>query len=457
MASVFAPREYQQQAMEFMRSRLRGNIFARMGAGKTAIALSHVAWLKERHPDLLPVLVLGPKRVVESVWTQEAEKWEHTRDLRIEVVSGPPGRRVKVLGLPADVYCINYENLPWLVGQGDWRWRTVIADESVRLKGFRLRGRGSRRAAAIAKVAHSKVLSWWNLTGTPQPNGLEDLWGQQWFVDRGAALGRTFGDFQLRFFQQVSQYLWSPLPYADAVIGELMSSSTMVIDPRPTLGALPLERVVVEVDLPPEARSFYERMRDEMVAEIEGGLITAANAAVRSLKLVQVASGCVYADDGSVHDVHSEKLEALRSIYEENGEPLIVCYSFRHEADRILSSFPGARKFSGASDVSDWNAGKVRMLLLHPASAGHGLNLQHGGRLMVFYSLTWNAEHHDQAIERIGPSRQAQSGYDRQVVVYYIEARHTMDAIVRSAVENKRRAEEVLLDWVKGSGSHGRH
>ena len=449
-------RDYQRAAADFLHDHPRCNLHAGMGLGKTSIVLHMLARLIAEGWNE-PVLVIGPKRVANDVWPREPADWPELSHLVVERITGPGWTRSRALDRPAHLHTINYDNVPWLVNsfERDWPFALVIADESPRLKGFRLR-QGTQRAAALARVAHTpRVKRWINLTGTPAPNGLLDLWGQQWFIDGGKALGRSFRAFEQRWFCKApggGQYAPTiPMPNAMREIHDAMRPTTLAIDAAqyfPT--EAPIENTVY-VEITGRPRALYRQMEREFIAQLREGTIEAPTAAVKTLKLLQLASGAVYHSDSSYETVHEGKCDALASIREEcSGAPLLVVYQFVHELARIRDRFPGALVLADdPSAVDRWNAGDVRMLLLHPASAGHGLSLQHGGNNVVFFSTGWNLEHDQQVIERIGPARQKQSGYDRPVYVHRIVARGTIDEMVLRRQASKASVQELLLEMLR--------
>ena len=450
MTRVFTPHDYQREALDHLYDLPRSVLWMPMGGGKTVTVLTALTTL-DLVDDVFPALVLAPKRVATSTWPQEVAKWAHTAALRVSPVVGTAKQREAALRAPADVYTMSYDNLPWLVahyGEG-WPFKTVVADELTRLKSYRTR-QGGTRAKALAKVAHSKVKRFIGLTGTPAPNGLKDLWGQVWFVDKGERLGKTFSAFTMRWFTKGwDGFSLQPLAHAQKDIEERLADICL------TVKGLDVDepiRNTIEIELPKEARRIYRDLERDMWAQIGEVGVEAANAAVRTSKCLQLANGAVYVDeDGNWEKVHDEKIDALKSVVEEaNGMPVLVAYNFVSDLKRILDALPGARHLDdNPKTISDWNAGKIPVLVAHGKSAGHGLNLQDGGNILAFFGLDWNLEEHDQIIERIGPQRQKQSGYDRPVFIHYIVAKDTMDPVVLDRLVNKRSVQDVLLEAMK--------
>jgi SNF2 family DNA or RNA helicase len=300
-----------------------------------------------------------------------------------------------------------------------------------------------------------RVKRWIALTGTPTPNGLKDLWGPLYFVDQGARLGKSFTAFQDRWFgfapgrkQQFAERVL--LPHAEAEIRAAIADVCFTIDMRDWFDLR--EPIVnkIYVDLPPEARKQYAQLEREMFTQIDGHDITAVSAAAKSVKALQLCSGACYVNGTNTEwvEAHDEKIEALRSVVEEAaGAPLLVAYNFRSDLSRLLLHFPTARHLdANPQTIKDWNAGKIPILLLHPASAGHGISLQEGGHTLVFFAIDWNLETHQQVIERIGPMRQMQSGFDRPVFLHYLLARNTIDETVLKRLESKASVQQIFLE-----------
>lgn len=438
----------------------RCNLWADMGLGKSVSSLTALDLLTF-FEDPYPALIIGPKRVARSVWTAEAAKWDHLKHLKIVAAVGTEAERRTAFMRRPDIMTINYENIPWMIdamckGGAAWPFRTVIADESTKIKGFRLR-MGGQRAAKLGRVC-VRPHRWINLTGTPAPNGLLDLWGQQYFIDQGARLGLSFTGFKERWFRPHpnGKSNWIPLPFAEEQIHAALQDCTLTIRAKDWFDLR--EPIVnnVYIDLPPKAARAYREMESKMFMELNGVEFEAFSAAAKSQKCLQMASGAVYLNqDEDVKPLvnkpyevaHDEKLDALEEIIEEAaGNPVLVAYQFRSDLDRLKKKFKNARELKTTKDEDDWNAGRIDILLAHPASAGHGLNLQHGGHIVVFFSNDWNLELYQQIIERIGPVRQMQSGYDRPVYIHHLLARGTLDEVVMERRESKREVQDLLRD-----------
>lgn len=464
----FEPRPWQPAMIDHVARNPRCALFAGMGVGKGVAALTALS-AAALVGEVYPVLVLGTLRVARKVWSTEAEKWNHIKHLRVQKVIGGTSERATALRQPGDLFTLNYENLPWLVEHlgEDWPFKTVIADESTRLKNFRLR-QGGKRAQALAKIAHSRVRRWVNLTGTPSPNGLRDLWGQTWFIDQGQRLGRTFSAFENRWFSyrdaRSAANGWrtnmSPLPSADHEIHERIRDVCLSVDLADYVDLQAPIYTTIKVDLPAKARALYRDMEREMFIALSGHEVEALNAASKTTKCLQLANGAVYLDPSAGEsaarefiEVHDRKLEAVVDIVNEaGGMPVIVAYQFKSDLARLLKAFPKGRVLQTEQDEDDFRAGRIPVLFAHPASAGHGIDgFQDVTNIMVFFGHSWDLELRDQIIGRIGPVRQMQSGHNRPVFIYDIVAENTVDELVLARYTTKRSVQDLLLEAMKRS------
>lgn len=463
----FIPREYQTLMIEHNLEHARGALFAGMGMGKTTSQLNTIDAEFLAGVESKPALVLAPLRVAQNTWPDEAAKWEHLSDIHIRPIVGSANERKAALrDRNANVFTLNYENIPWLIETLDGRWPfgRVVSDESTKLKSFRLRS-GGKRASAIARVAHSRVNRWTNLTGTPAPNGLIDLWGQTWFLDAGERLGRSFNAFLQRWFRpDWSGYGQVPLDFAQEQIEVKLRDLCLSLNPADYFDLKePIDNVIY-VDLPKKARALYDDMERRLYMEIQGHEVEAFNAAAKSQKCLQLASGAVYVDPMVTDDesaikrgarewveVHDVKMQALETVFEEAaGMPVLVAYHFNSTRERLLKHFPRGRLLDDdPQTIRDWNAGKIPYLFAHPASCGHGLNLQDGGNIVAHVDHDWNLENFQQIGERIGPVRQLQAGYDRNVFNHFIVARGTTDEVVMASRKSKATVQELLLQALK--------
>jgi SNF2 family DNA or RNA helicase len=442
-------------------------LWAGMGLGKTVSAMATLDHLTLVESN--PALVIAPLRVAQSTWPDEIKKWDFGGRLEISPIVGGPLDRLAALKRDVPIYTTNYENIPWLVKHygGKWPFRTVISDESTRVKSFRgammkhhktgkvfYRGDGGQRARALGRIAHTHVKRFIELTGTPSPNGLKDLWGQAWFLDAGERLGRTYGGFTERWFQKdFDGYGISPLPFAQEQIHDKLKDVCLSFNAKDWFDLKDPIHTVIEVELPRKARQLYRDMEREMFMQIGTHGIEAFNAATRTGKCLQLANGAAYTDDkGNFQEIHDVKIQALDSIIEEAaGAPVLVAYHFKSDLARMVKAFPQGRHLDAdPRTVREWNAGNIPVLFAHPASAGHGLNLQDGGNIIAFFGHNWNLEERDQIIERIGPVRQMQAGHDRNVFIYDIIARDTVDELVLARHTTKRAIQDLLLEAMKG-------
>lgn len=452
----------------------RCNIFASPGLGKTAAALT-ILDARALVDDPFPALVVGPKRVANSVWTRESEKWSHLQGLHIVKALGTANERRDALRQPSDIVTIHYGLLKWLIEYYDgkpWPFKTVVSDESTRLKAHRcsfqkhkvsgkvfLRTAGSINAAALARRAIETPF-WCNLTGTPAPNGLKDLWAQQWYIDFGETLGNSYDAFTRRWFYQRrgsthEQAMFEPLPHAHDEITRRLKATTISLSARDYFDLKDVREVNMEVELPDCLMKDYRKLHREAVLKLsEQTTITAVNAGAITNKCLQFASGHVFDSNNMAHHIHDAKLDALDSLMENlNGAPLLVAYHFTPDRDAILKRFPFAELLpsgAGQQEVEDrWNDGRIPMLVVHPASAGHGLNLQFGGCDLCVYTPYWDAELYEQVIERIGPMRQMQAGLDRLVSVYRLIVPKTFDPVVVNRLSAKISVQQAVMEAVR--------
>jgi hypothetical protein len=425
-------RPAQTAAIERMRSSAGQLVALRMGAGKTASTLTVIVDLL---PQVRPWLVVAPLRVAEMVWHQEAARWQHTKALRIRPVLGSPAARQRSLDEPADVYVINREVFGWLVAlYGDaWPFRGVVIDET---RGFKDRGSKAWRAL---KAVRRQIERLYLLTGTPAPNSLEELWPQVSIIDGGQRLGRGITAFRNRWFvpdkrNGLQVYSWKPRPGAEQEIHAAVADIMVVAGGAVTLPERIDNTVPVRIDM----RRYRQVARDSVSGEI-----VAANAAVLAGKLAQLANGAVYDETGAVVHVHDAKLDALEEIAEQ-GEPLLVLTTYRHDQARIRQRFPAARVFDGPASLADWQAGKAPMLVMHPASGGHGVDgLQHGGSTIVWFGLPFSLDLYEQANARIH-----RPGQRASVVVHHLVAAGTIDERIMAVLQAKGDMQQALLDAV---------
>lgn len=454
----FTPRPYQRVALDFLLNAPRCALWAGMGLGKTSAVLSVLDILYNLGGETHPTLILAPKRVAAHTWPDEARKWRQFQSLEVSPVLGTPAQRLAALKRDVPIFTINYDNIPWLVEHyGDrWPFRTLVPDEATRLKSFRLR-QGGVRAQALSKGVHAHVTRVMELTGTPSPNGLSDLWGQIWMLDKGERLGRTYSAFVDRWFQRVpgddGYAQIKPLAHAQAEIQNLLKDICLTLDAADWFDLEKPIVNVIQVDMPAKARAIYRDMEKEMFAQIEQHSIEAFGAAAKSMKCLQLANGAAYVgeDNKEFVEVHDAKLQALESVLEEaGGAPVLVAYHFKSDLARLQRAFPDAINIATAGGLRRAKKGEGRLWLGHPASVGHGVDgLQEHCNIVVFFGHWWNLEEHDQFIERVGPVRQAQAGFKRPVFVHYVVAADTVDEIVMERRSTKREVQDLLLSAMK--------
>ena len=445
----------------------RCSLWAGMGIGKSSAELFALDLLKLLGKiGKSPTLVIGPARVARDTWPEEVSKWEQFKDMRIVSLSGTPKQRLDALRRKADIFTISYESAPWLVEHFMERWpfKQVVADESDRLKGFREKRGGvnitsktsskrGKRAHSLGLVAHNLTDRWVNLTGTPSPNGLKDLWGQQWYVDRGLRLGRTYSAFTHRWFKpKWTGHGIDPMPHANKEIHAALADCCLTIDPKDYFDLADPIVIEIKVKLPPHARAIYKKLEKEMFVELgDLGNIEVFNAAALTNKCLQIANGAAYTEYPSWVSIHDEKIEAVRSILgEAGGMPILLAYSFKSDLARIKAAFPAAVELSTPHGMKAFRAGDAPIGLAHPKSMGHGIDgLQNISNILVRFGHDWNLGERMQMLERIGPMRQLQAGLDRLVFVYDIVAEDTIDEDVIAAHVAKRGVQDALLSAMK--------
>lgn len=475
----YTPRPYQHLMTAHMIANPRSAVWCFMGGGKTASVLTALDALRFTGIETKPALILAPLRVARATWPNEAAKWEHLEGFKVTPIIGDPCDRLEALASKADAYTINYDNLPWLIeGYKDhadpWPFGAIVADESTRLKNARpsvqtsstgkqfIRVAGGRRAGALARVAFQSS-RFIELTGTPAPNGVEDLWGQAWFLDQGQRLGRTHESFIQRWFRpKKNGYGSEPLAHAQAEIQDRLKDVVLALNAKDWFDLRDPIVNVIKVDLPPKARKHYKEMERELFTVLEGHEIEANNAASKTIKCLQICNGAMFVDPPDTYaeaasktrkwiDLHDAKLDALESVVEEAaGMPVLVAYHFKPDLARLLKRFPKGRALKTQKDEDDFKAGLIPVLFAHPQSAGHGIDgFQDVTNIICFYGLWWDSEVHDQIIERIGPVRQLQSGHERAVFIHYIVADRTIDEDVLERVRTKRNIQDILKEAMK--------
>lgn len=444
----YKPHNYQVRATEFIIEHRYCALFLDMGLGKTVATLTAVQQLLEDYLEVQRVLVIAPKSVALNTWPSECRKWDHLRGLRVSVVAGTKKAREAALKREAEVFIISRDNVADLatsaLNGGGFPFDMVVVDESTSFKNPR-----SKRFKALRKVRpyiRRMVL----LTGTPSPNTLMDLWPQMWLLDRGERLGRTLTAYRERWFKPGRRngavvYEWNPQPGAREEIARKIADVCMSLKAHDYITMPDMIEAGTEISLLDKYLIGYRDFERKCLLDLDGETITAETAAALSNKLLQYTGGAVYDAEGNWHEVNTAKLDALHDIAETAGEPLLVYCAFRHEEERILRDFPDAVLFRGEPDIlKRWNAGEVPMLVCHPASVAYGLNMQQGGRIIVWYSTTWSLELYQQANARL--HRQGQT---RPVLLCRLVARGTIDERVCEALEGKTTCQEAILQRIR--------
>lgn len=440
----YKPHNYQQFATDFILNQSICCLMLDMGLGKTVITLTALWQLALDSFDVSKVLVIAPKRVAEDTWPKELAKWEHLTGLTSSLVLGSAAERKAALQRKAFLYIINRENVAWLVKNHYWDFDMVVIDELSSFKSNK-----AERFKAMKKVRPmlTRIVG---LTGTPAPNTLLDLWSQMYLMDMGQRLGRFIGGFRDRFFLPDKRnreiiYSYKPREGAEDAIYALISDICISMKAADYLD-MP-ERIDnrIEVSMSPKERKLYDDFQKDMVLSIGDEELDAANAAALSNKLLQMANGAVYGEDKKVIPIHDRKLDALEDLVEAaNGKPLLVAYWYKHDLQRIKARFKNARCIDTAKDIDDWNAGQIPLALIHPASAGHGLNLQDGGCTIVWFGLTWSLELYQQLNARLW-----RQGQKHTVVIHHIVTKGTHDEDVMRALENKDTRQSALIEAVR--------
>ncbi len=441
----YKPYEYQEYATRFIQTHEVSAIFLDCGMGKSVITLTAIKRLLAKG-KARRVLVVAPLRVAQTTWPDEIQKWDHLKGLTYAVAVGSEEKRKAALAKKADITIINRENVEWLVAKSGQKWcyDTVVLDELSSFKSYQ-----AKRFKYLLKVRPfvSRIVG---LTGTPASNGLMDLWAEFRVLDLGERLGRYITRYREAYFKPDKRnaqvvFSYKPLPGAEERIYEKISDITISMKAKDYLHLPELVFNDVFVKLDEKAERAYAEFKADMVVELKGEEIDAVNAAVLSNKLLQMANGAIYAEDGKVIRIHDKKLDALEDMLESaNGKPVLVAYWFKHDLQRIKERFPFAREIKTAEDIRAWNNGEIAMGLIHPASAGHGLNLQRGGSTIIWFGLTWSLELYQQLNARL-----YRQGQKETVIIHHILTEGTMDERVLRAVGEKDKTQSALIDAVK--------
>lgn len=447
----FKPHPYQQTAIEWAINKSKDGLLLPMGLGKTVITLTAINTLMYDMFAVSKVLVIAPIRVAQSTWPDEIRKWAHTNQLTYSIVLGDKAKSVQALHDEADIYLINRENVSWLVDywEHDWPYDMVVIDELSSFKNLQ-----SKRFKALKKV-RPLFDRFIGLTGTPTPRGLPDIWSQVYLMDGGARLGKTVSEFRRRYLIPGRRngnviYDWELQDGAEQRIYDAIGDICMSLKTEDWLTLPPCSYIQYTISLPQSVMSKYKQFEREKILMLnEEDVITGANAGVVSNKLLQFTAGAIYDEEHKVQVLHDVKLDALEDLMESaNGEPVMVFYYFKHDYERIYERFSKdyrIRGIEGPDDMQAWDNGDIDMLLVHPASVGHGLNLQHGGNIIIWFSLpNWNLELYQQANARLH-----RQGQKNAVRIYHILAKGTVDEDVMLSLERKDCTQRALIEALK--------
>ncbi|MGN0609835.1 MAG: SNF2-related protein [Oscillospiraceae bacterium] len=448
---IYVPHDYQTFATEFIIEHPVSAVLLEMGLGKSVITLTSIRELLYNSFDVSKVLIIAPLRVARDTWPAEIEKWDHLNDLTYLVVIGTEKERTAALSKKADIYLINRENVDWLINKSGvpFDFDMVVIDELSSFKSA-----SAKRFKSLLKV-RSKIKRIVGLTGTPSSNGLMDLWAEFRILDMGERLGRYISAYRMNYFvpdkrNQQMIFSYKPKAGAEEAIYKRISDITISMKSADFLEMPKCVINEVEVKLSEKEWSVYDELRQEMVVSLGEEEIDAANAAALSGKLLQMANGAIYNENKEVFHIHDRKLDALEDLIEgANGKPVLVAYWYNHDLERIKKRFD-VREIKSSKDISDWNNGKIPVAVIHPASAGHGLNLQIGGSTLVWFGLTWSLELYQQTNARLW-----RQGQNDTVVIHHIIAKDTIDEDVMKALQIKEKTQADLINAVKARiGGH---
>lgn len=446
----FIPHSYQRYCIDRVLTTPALGLLLDMGLGKTVITLTAVMDLKYNRFAINKVLVIAPKKVAESTWAKEKDKWDHLQLLRISTVLGSQAKRIKALNTPADIYVINRENITWLVEyyRNSWPFDMVIVDEFSSFKNHQ-----AKRFKSLKWVRpHIKRIV--GLTGTPAPNGLLDLWAQVYLLDGGERLGKTITGFRERYFEPDQRnrdrvFTYAPKDGADDKIQQLIGDICVSMKAEDYLELPDITYNTIPVNLDSKAQKSYDKLEEEMLLQVDGATIDAGSAAVLTNKLLQLCNGAVYDEERNIVNIHDSKIEAFMELIEGlNGKPALVFYNFQHDRERLIKVLSKTslriRDLKTPQDETDWNNRQIDILLAHPASAAYGLNLQQGGNHVIWFGLNWSLELYQQANKRL--HRQGQT---EKVIIHHLAVVGGVDEDVAAALENKTNTQDQLMVALK--------
>lgn len=442
----FKPHDYQAYTIEFIKTHDKAAILLDMGMGKSVSTLTALNDMMFDSFNVGRALVIAPLRVARDTWPAEISKWDHLKHLRTAVIVGTAKERRQALHTDADLYVINRENIPWMMKElgESWPFDTVVIDELSSFKSHK----AARFKALMSKRKNMRRII--GLTGTPTSKSLEDIWAPFKLFDGGQRLEPYITHFREKYFVPDKRngyqiFSWKLKPGAEDAIYNAIGDITVSMKAADHLNMPALTISTKTVHLDERERQVYNKLKKDMLVQLEGETIDAGSAAVLSNKLLQLSSGAIYADEGRTINVHSQKLDALEDIIEAaNGQNLLVCYWFKHELERLLRHFPQGRQLQTAQDMTDWCNGDIELAFIHPASAGHGLNLQSGGHIMVWHTTPWSLELYQQTNARL-----YRQGQEHPVSIVHIEAANTIDQQVIASLESKNQTQSALIDAVK--------
>lgn len=441
--------EYQKYSVDWILEHPYCGLLLDMGLGKSLTTLTAIELLQSLIELDGKTLIIAPLSVAENTWPEELAKWDHLKGLTYSLVIGPKKAREASLDLDRDIYITNRENVVWLAEfyKKRWPFKTVIIDE---LSSFKSPSAKRFRALKRVRPLMDRVIG---LTGTPAPNSLMDLWPQIYLLDQGERLGRTITEYRHRYFHPGQTnghvvYNWILNDGAEEKIYKAISDICISMKSKDYLELPPRTNNIVNVYLNKAERKTYDKLEHDLVLDIDEQEVTAASAAVLGNKLLQLANGAIYDDEHEVVKIHDRKLDALESIIDDaQGQSVLVFYNYKHDLERLMERFPEARVLDPASnDVKDWNAGKIKMLLAHPQSAGHGLNLQQGGHIIVWFSMIWSLEFYQQANARLD-----RQGQKEPVIVHHLVAKDTVDERALEVLQGKEKTQDALMAAVRAS------
>lgn len=449
---IFTPHAYQQYCIDKAIEIKKIGLFLDMGLGKTVTTMTAIKELKYNRFEVRRVLVIAPKKVAEGTWTKEKDKWEHTKMLRVSQVLGSRTKRIRALNTPADIYIVNRENVSWLVDyyQNSWPFDMVVVDESSSFKSHK-----AKRFKALASM-ENHINRMIILTGTPSPNGLDDLWSQVYLLDGGERLGKRYTQFRERYFDPGARgnnviYSYIAKPGSEDSILEKISDICISMKADDYLQLPEVTYHEIPVVLDDKSRKAYLELERKMVLELpeDESEISVTSAAALSNKLLQLGNGAIYDEDRNYHEVHNCKIEAFLELIESlQGKPALVFYNYQHDRERILKALEKSglriRELKTVRDEDDWNARNIDILLTHPASSAYGLNLQQGGNHVIWFGLTWNYELYTQANKRLH-----RQGQKERVIIHHLICNGTRDEDVMQALERKDDVQEWVMKSLK--------